>query len=107
TTRATGRRSPTTWAPDYAPVHSLAAGHRADPRPVSHHSGTARTACTTPVQALTTWMPHPRRMNDMAGTSTPYSAGRLSRGPAYDAGSSRKWLRRADAPARLARRLGE
>jgi len=29
-----------------------------------------------PVPDHTTWMPHPRRKNNMAGTSTPYAAGR-------------------------------
>jgi len=46
-------------------------GHRSGARPFLRHSGTARTACTTSVQALRAWMPQPRRISDMAGTSTP------------------------------------
>jgi len=47
--------------------HRVAAG-----RPAIRARGINRSA--DPAKAFTTWMWHPRRMSDMAGTSTPYEA---------------------------------
>jgi len=86
------RTSPTAHSPDFCPAMVVPQRRRnkSGHQPLRHR----------PYRDLMAWMPHPGRMNNMAGTSTPYDAGAVR---AAGASGASQWPRRSAGSAGVPR----